>query len=114
MTRGNYVVRRGSLVSHNHEQVTRAVDDQTTWRNCSRGSTAFMARGKELLAAGRGGRATEAGRQAGDDGARCWASCWCRPGRDESIEGLGEGEGWSELTARGVHGWEERDGGKVS
>jgi hypothetical protein len=50
-------VRRGSLVSHNHEQVTRAVDDQTTWRNCSWGSTAFMARAKELLAAGRGGRA---------------------------------------------------------
>jgi hypothetical protein len=64
MTRGNYAVRRGSLVSHNHEQVTRAVDDQTMWRNCSRGSTAFMARGKELLAAERGGRATEAGRQA--------------------------------------------------
>jgi hypothetical protein len=57
MTRGNYAVRRGSLVSHNHEQVTRAVDDQTTWRNCSWGSTAFMARAKELLAAGRGGRA---------------------------------------------------------
>jgi hypothetical protein len=57
MMQGNYAVRRGSLVSHNHEQVTRAVDDQTTWRNCSRGSTAFMARGKELLAAGRGERA---------------------------------------------------------
>jgi hypothetical protein len=39
-----------------------------------RGSTTFMARGKELLAARRGGRATKVGCQAGDDDARCWAS----------------------------------------
>jgi hypothetical protein len=87
-------VRRGSLVSHNHEQVTRAVDDQTMWRNCSRGSTTFMARGKEQLAAGGRTSSTESELEFAATGSR--ARCWGKL----RAQGAGHGQRPASTTSR--------------